>query len=198
MRLIAGLGNPGSKYRRSRHNAGFLVADAVAEEWNIPLTSQKFDAIFGKGFIHSHPVIVAKPQTYMNLSGLAVEKLARFFKVSRSDVIVVHDELDLEFDDIRIKVGGGDGGHRGLRSVIECLGGPDLTRIRFGIGKPDGKEMAERYVLEPFSEGEMKHIPDLTARAADAVAEVVSSGAQVAMNKFNVRVTQNPSKEVGA
>jgi PTH1 family peptidyl-tRNA hydrolase len=198
VKLIAGLGNPGSKYRESKHNAGFLIADAVAEKWNIALSSGKFDAIFGKGVIKSHPVIVAKPQTYMNLSGIAIERLARFFKVERNDAIVIHDELDLEFGDIRIKVGGGDGGHKGLRSVIDCLGGPELTRVRFGIGKPAGKEMTERYVLEPFSEDEMKRMPGLIAMAVDAVVEVVSSGAQVAMNKFNVRVTQNSSKEVGA
>ncbi|MBN2255940.1 MAG: aminoacyl-tRNA hydrolase [Deltaproteobacteria bacterium] len=197
MKLIAGLGNPGSKYRESKHNAGFLIADAVAEQWNIAFSSEKFDAIFGKGVIKSHPVIVAKPQTYMNLSGIAIERLARFFKVEGNDVIVIHDELDLEFGDIRIKVGGGDGGHKGLRSVIDCLGGPEHTRIRFGIGKPAGKEMTERYVLEPFSEDEMKRMPGLIARAVDALVEVVSSGAQVAMNKFNVRVTQNSSKEVG-
>lgn len=190
MRLIVGLGNPGSKYSESRHNAGFLVVDELARAWNIPISIGKFDSLFGKGVIKRNPVIVMKPQTYMNLSGVAVEKLARFFKLGIDDVIVVHDDLDLEFSDIRIKVGGGDGGHKGLRSVIDYLGGPELTRIRFGIGKPVRKEMTERFVLEPFSEDEMKRMPELIKRACDAVAEVVSSSTQVAMNKFNVRVTE--------
>ena len=198
MRLIVGLGNPGSTYSRSKHNAGFLVVDALARKWNIRISTGKFDSHSGKGLIEKIPVVLAKPQTYMNLSGVAVGKLARFFKLGIDDVIVIHDDLDLEFSDIRIKVGGGDGGHKGLRSVIDCLGGPELTRIRFGIGKPVRKEMTERYVLEPFSEDEMKTLPHIITRVCDAVVEIVSSGAQVAMNKFNVRVTQNSSKEVGA
>lgn len=198
MKLIVGLGNPGSKYSDSKHNAGFLVVDELAGKWNIEISTRKFDSFFGKGIIKKYSVVVAKPQTYMNLSGVAVERLARFFKVGTDDVIVIHDDLDLGFGDIRIKVGGGDGGHKGLRSVIDCLGGPELTRIRFGIGKPVQKEMTERFVLEPFSDDEMKHMSGLITRACDAVVEVVSSGAQIAMNKFNVRVTQNSSKEVGA
>ena len=198
MKLIVGLGNPGSKYSDSKHNAGFLVVDELAGKWNIEISTRKFDSFFGKGIIKKYSVVVAKPQTYMNLSGVAVERLARFFKVGTDDVIVIHDDLDLGFGDIRIKVGGGDGGHKGLRSVIDCLGGPELTRIRFGIGKPLQKEMTERFVLEPFSDDEMKHMSGLITRACDAVVEVVSSGAQIAMNKFNVRVTQNSSKEVGA
>lgn len=198
MRLIVGLGNPGSKYSKSKHNAGFLVVDELAGKWNIEISTGKFDSFFGKGLIEQNAIVVMKPQTYMNLSGVAVGKVARFFKIGIDDVIVVHDDLDLEFSDIRIKVGGGDGGHKGLRSVIDYLGGPGLTRIRFGIGKPVRKEMTERFVLEPFSEDEMKRMPELITRACDAVTEVVSSGAQVAMNKFNVRVTQNSSKEVGA
>ena len=198
MKLIVGLGNPGSKYSDSKHNAGFLVVDELAGKWNIEISTRRFDSFFGKGIIKKYSVVVAKPQTYMNLSGVAVERLARFFKVGTDDVIVIHDDLDLGFGDIRIKVGGGDGGHKGLRSVIDCLGGPELTRIRFGIGKPVQKEMTERFVLEPFSDDEMKHMSGLITRACDAVVEVVSSGAQIAMNKFNVRVTQNSSKEVGA
>ncbi|HEU19351.1 MAG TPA: aminoacyl-tRNA hydrolase [Deltaproteobacteria bacterium] len=198
VKLIVGLGNPGSKYSDSKHNAGFLVVDELAGKWNIEISTRKFDSFFGKGIIKKYSVVVAKPQTYMNLSGVAVERLARFFKVGTDDVIVIHDDLDLGFGDIRIKVGGGDGGHKGLRSVIDCLGGPELTRIRFGIGKPVQKEMTERFVLEPFSDDEMKHMSGLITRACDAVVEVVSSGAQIAMNKFNVRVTQNSSKEVGA
>jgi PTH1 family peptidyl-tRNA hydrolase len=198
VRLIVGLGNPGDRYRISRHNAGFLVLDKLAGNNDVGVSTSKFDSRIGKGLISNSPVLLAKPQTYMNLSGVAVGKLVRFFKINRADVIVIHDDLDLEFNDIRIKVGGGDGGHKGIRSIIDHLGDPEFIRVRFGIGKPVRKEMTEGYVLEPFSEDEMKILPHIIARVCDAVVEIVSSGAQAAMNKFNVRVANNSSKEVGA
>ncbi|MBW2647769.1 MAG: aminoacyl-tRNA hydrolase, partial [Deltaproteobacteria bacterium] len=148
------------------------------------------------GVISGTPVVLAKPQTFMNLSGVAVGKLARFFKVDVEDVIVVHDELDLPYREIRIKTGGGGGGHRGLSSVIDHLGGSEFIRVRLGIGKPVQKEMIEGYVLERFSGEEMKELPNVMARAYDALVEVLSSGTQAAMNKFNLRVTKKSSKEV--
>ena len=196
MRLIVGLGNPGKRYSLSRHNMGFLVLETLAKRENINISSKKFDSCFGKGVISGTPVVLAKPQTFMNLSGVAVGKLARFFKVDVEDVIVVHDDLDLPYREIRIKTGGGDGGHKGLISVIDHFGGSEFVRVRLGIGKPAQKEMIEGYVLERFSEEEVKELPNIMARAYDALVEVLSSGTQAAMNKFNLRVTKKSSKEV--
>jgi len=175
---------------------GFLVLETLAKRENINISSKKFDSCFGKGVISGTPVVLAKPQTFMNLSGVAVGKLARFFKVDVEDVIVVHDDLDLPYREIRIKTGGGDGGHKGLISVIDHFGGSEFVRVRLGIGKPAQKEMIEGYVLERFSEEEVKELPNIMARAYDALVEVLSSGTQAAMNKFNLRVTKKSSKEV--
>jgi PTH1 family peptidyl-tRNA hydrolase len=196
VKLIVGLGNPGPQYLLSRHNAGFLVVDALAEEENIDVDMKRFDSLFGKGSISGVPVLLAKPQTFMNLSGTAVGKLVRFFKIEIDDVIVIHDDLDLSFNDVRVKMGGGNAGHKGLRSVINHLTSSEFVRIRMGIGKPSGREVVEDYVLERFSEDEVKLLPDITTRAFNAVIEVVSSGVQAAMNKFNVRETNNTGKEV--
>ena len=175
---------------------GFLVLESLAKRFDIDVHRKKFDSLMGKGVVFDSSVVLVKPQTFMNLSGVAVEKFVRFFTVHMEEVIVVHDDLDLPFNDIRIKMGGGDGGHKGLRSIIDCLGESDFVRVRLGIDKPEQKEMVERYVLERFSEDEMKMLPRLVARACDAVGEIISSGTQAAMNKFNVRGTQNSSKEV--
>ncbi len=196
MRLIIGLGNPGKRYSLSRHNMGFLVLENLAKRASINIDSNKFDSCFGKGVISGVPVVVVKPQTFMNLSGISVGKLARFFKVDIEDVIVIHDDLDLSFNEIRVKEGGGDGGHKGLRSVIDHLGGLDFIRVRLGIGRPAQNERVEGYVLERFSEEEVKILPDIVTRASDAVVLAISSGTQAAMNKFNVRLTKNLSKEV--
>jgi PTH1 family peptidyl-tRNA hydrolase len=196
VKLIVGLGNPGPQYLLSRHNAGFLVVEALAREEKIGINTVRFDSLFGRGSISGVPVLLAKPQTFMNLSGTAVGKLVRFFKIEIDDVIVIHDDLDLSFDDVRVKMGGGNAGHKGLRSVSDHLASSEFVRIRIGIGKPSGKEMVEDYVLERFSEDELQSLPDITARAFDAVIEVVSSGAHAAMNKFNVRETNNSGKEV--
>jgi len=190
VRLIVGLGNPGKRCSLSRHNMGFLVLETLAKRENINIGSKKFDSCFGKGVISGIPVVLAKPQTFMNLSGVAVGKLVRFFKIDVEDLIVVHDDLDLPCGEIRIKAGGGDGGHKGLISVVDHLGGSEFVRVRLGIGKPAQKEMTEGYVLERFSEEGLKELPHIMARAYEAVVEVLSSGAQAAMNKFNVRVSK--------
>lgn len=196
MKLIVGLGNPGPQYLLSRHNAGFLVVEALAREENIGIKTVRFDSLLGRGSISGVPVILAKPQTFMNLSGTAVERLVRFFKIDIEDVIVIHDDLDLSQGDVRVKISGGDGGHKGLRSVINHLAGSEFVRVRLGIGKASEKRMIEDYVLERFSEDELKLLPDIITEASNAVIEVVSSGAHAAMNKFNVRETNNSGKEV--
>jgi len=196
VKLIAGLGNPGVEYSYSRHNIGFLVLDALARMADIEINRGKFDSHLGRGMISGDPVILAKPQTFMNLSGVAVGKLARYFGIGAEEILVVHDDMDFPAGDVRIKMGGGAGGHKGLLSIIDHLGGADFARIRVGIGRPPAGEMAEGYVLERFSESEMETVTHAIESACDALFEVVSSGVQAAMNKCNTRIIQNLSEEV--
>lgn len=193
MKLIAGLGNPGIRYRTSRHNAGFLVLDELALQHNIPIEQKLLDAHVGKGMIAGTPVLLAEPQTFMNLSGIAIRKLADYFRIEIGDVIVVHDDLDLPFQTIRLKAGGGHGGHKGLVSIMDHLGGQEFTRVRFGIGRPALKTMVEGYVLEPFSVEERSSLSQLTQRAAEAVTDILSSGIRAAM--ANHQEKTNLSKE---
>lgn len=195
MKLIAGLGNPGIKYQLSRHNMGFLVLEALAEKQNIEIRQKKFDSFLGKGTLSGITVMMAKPQTFMNLSGAAIKELLGYFKIDLSDLIVVHDDLDLPFNSIRIKEGGGHGGHKGLISIINSLDRSDFIRIRLGIGKPEHKEMVEGYVLEHFTNEEMKILPDILTRACDAVVEVISSGTHPAMSRFNIRNNNKSNEE---
>ncbi len=196
MKLIAGLGNPGAEYFYSRHNMGFLVLDALARREGVEISRVKFKSRIGKGIISGNPVILAKPQTFMNLSGVAVGKLAGYFNIRTDDIIVVHDDLDFSIGDIRIKMGGGTAGHKGLISIVNHLGGTNFVRVRLGIGKPDPVKMTEDYVLERFSRGEMPGVSDAVARACDAVVEIISSDVQAAMNTFNVRGSKESGKEI--
>jgi len=191
VKLIAGLGNPGVRYSYSRHNIGFLVLDALARMEDIGINSGKFDSRIGRGVISRIPVILAKPQTFMNLSGVAVGKLAGYFGIDTEDIIIVHDDMDFLIGDVRIKTGGGAGGHKGLLSIIDHLDGSGFARVRVGTGRPVAGEMAEGYVLGRFSGNEMRVLPRTIEKACDAVIDVISSGVQAAMNKFNVRITQN-------
>lgn len=185
MKLIVGLGNPGEQYQTSRHNLGFLILDQLAGQQEIRLQKQAFDAFWGKGRLGSEAVILAKPQTYMNLSGVAVQKLVGYFKISVEDLLVIHDDLDLPFRTLRLKKGGGDGGHRGLASIIQHLGSLDFLRVRIGIGKPARKTMVERYVLAPFSEEERTFLPRLIDQVCAAVHETVLMGIQSAMRNYH-------------
>jgi peptidyl-tRNA hydrolase, PTH1 family len=197
MVLIVGLGNPGRSYEKARHNAGFMVIDHLTLDLQIPVEQKKFAALSGRGKIQGTQVIFVKPQSYMNLSGEAVRRFFDFYKMERpEDVIVVHDDLDLPFSVIRLKAGGGHGGHKGLLSIIQHLGSPDFLRVRIGIGKPDDKEMTERHVLEPFPREEMKRLTGVVTTAGLAVREIVSSGIQAAMNKYNGSTINNLSEEV--
>lgn len=187
MRLIVGLGNPGKEYLFSRHNLGFMVVDRLAGDLDIRVNRSQFDSLTGDGTISGSRIMLAKPQTYMNLSGNSVAGLMRFYKLDIEDLIVIHDELDLEFDTVRIKKGGGPGGNKGVMSIINQLGSPDFIRVRLGIGKPPRKEMTEGYVLGRFSPEEMEKLPDILVRAADAVEAIIKSGLAAAMNQYNRR-----------
>jgi PTH1 family peptidyl-tRNA hydrolase len=164
-----------------------MVIDELAEINRIVLAKKKFYAVVGEGTISGVPVLLSKPQTYMNLSGTSVRELACFLKLDPTDLIVVHDDLDLDPEIVRVKVGGGAGGHKGLQSVIENLGSAAFIRIRLGIGKPAVKEMIEGYVLDHFRKDELEGVAKAVQLACGAVEEIVSSGVQSAMSKFNLR-----------
>ncbi len=195
MKLIAGLGNPGIRYQLSRHNAGFLVLDQLALQQSIAIDQNLFDAHIGKGKIAGSPVLLVQPQPFMNLSGIAIRKLADYFRIGLEDLIVVHDDLDLPFQTIRLKAGGGHGGHKGLISIMEHFGERDFIRVRLGIGRPARKTMVEGYVLEPFSKEEMGCLSQLTEKAATAVTDILASGIQAAMEKHNRQEMINSVKE---
>lgn len=196
MKLIAGLGNPGNRYQFSRHNIGFLVLDRLADQHQITIGQQGFGTFFGKGIISGHPVLLAKPQGYMNLSGSAVKKFFDYFKIAVEDIIVAHDDLDLPFGIIRVKAGGGTGGHKGLISIIDHLGVADFNRVRLGIGKPDRREIVESYVLSPFSPDEMNLLPEVLTKSAEMLTEMLSSGIQAAMCKYHGKIINNIKEEV--
>jgi len=194
LRLIIGLGNPGLKYQYTRHNIGFLVINKLASDYDISVSLKGFDACFGRGKIVDIPVLLAKPQTYMNVSGVSVKKLIDYFRIDLEDLIIVHDDIDLPFETIRLKAGGGHAGHKGLISVIDHLGDTEFIRVRIGIGKPPERSMVEKYVLEPFTEDEMKLLPRITASTSDAVTMIISSGIQTAMNHYNEKIPNPPNK----
>jgi PTH1 family peptidyl-tRNA hydrolase len=195
MKLIVGLGNPGERYRFSRHNLGFLAVDELAIREEISLAQKGFEAEYGKGFVASSPAILAKPQTYMNRSGRSVRRLFDFYKLDLEDLIVVHDDLDLPFGLLRLKKGGGSGGHKGLISVMEALGADAFTRVRLGIGKPPHKGMVEDYVLQLLSREEAERLSEVLIETAEAIGCIVSSGLPAAMNKYNGRATKNFKEE---
>jgi len=185
VKLIVGLGNPGEQYQTSRHNLGFLTVDYLAERQGISLQRRGFDSFFGQGRIGREAVLLAKPQTFMNLSGVALEKLLAYFRTASEDLLVIHDDLDLPFQTIRLKKGGGGGGHKGLGSIIEHLASPDFFRVRIGIGKPARKGMVEKYVLSSFTEEEQRELPNIITAAGDAAREIVENGIESAMRIFN-------------
>jgi len=185
MKIIVGLGNPGKKYERTRHNAGFMVVDELARDLKIDVSQEKHHAIIGKGRIGPEEAVLVKPQTYMNESGRAVRAIIRERYAGISDLIVVHDELDLPPGTVRVKLGGGHGGHNGLRSLREHLGALDFIRVRIGIGRPAPGVDAADYVLSPFCAGDRSTMAEAIARAGEAVKVIVSEGPNRAMNLFN-------------
>lgn len=187
-RLIVGLGNPGEKYRFTRHNMGFLVVDRLAEAYQIPLDKHKFDVVFGSGKVGSQPVILARPVTFMNRCGPAVRDLTHFFKFNTQDVLVIHDDIDLVFGKMKIKEKGGDGGHNGVKSLIEAWGSGAFTRLRVGIGRPQTQQAVRAYVLGRFDAQQEALLEDVIFRAQDAVETILFKGVQEAMNRFHGKI----------
>lgn len=169
--------------------------DQLSLERSIPVNQTLFDAHIGKGKIEGDVVILAKPQTFMNLSGIAIRKLTDYFRIAIGDIIVAHDDLDLPFQSIRLKAGGGHGGHKGLISLFDHLGGQDFMRVRLGIGKPARKTMVEGYVLEHFSKEEMDSLSQLTTTAAMAITDILRFGIQAAMEKYHGKNKTNLIEE---
>lgn len=186
MYIIAGLGNPGSKYEKTRHNMGFDVIDELVEEYNVPGSGVKFDAMYGKGRIGSEKVILVKPLSFMNLSGGPIRAMVDYFKIDpESELIVVYDDIDLEPGQLRIRKKGSAGGHNGMKDIIQKLGTQNFMRVKVGVGaKPKGWDLAD-YVLGRFSGEERKHIDEAIVRASKAVAMIVEEGPDAAMNEYN-------------
>ncbi len=185
MRLVVGLGNPGARYERTRHNVGFDVVAVLAERHGVGLRDKRFKAKLGRGRIADESVILACPQTWMNLSGDSIGPMAGFYKVPRTDVVVVHDDLDLPFGAVKVKDGGGHGGHNGLRDLVKKLGGPQFSRIRIGVGRPEGPMDPADWVLARWTPEQSRFLPDIVGRAADCVETVLRDGMKDAMNRWN-------------
>jgi PTH1 family peptidyl-tRNA hydrolase len=186
--LVVGLGNPGREYAGHRHNVGFLVADLLAARVGAKFgRSKRAHAEVAEGRLgYGGPkLILAKPLTYMNLSGGAVSQLTQFFKVPVDNIVAVHDELDVPYGQVRVKRGGGEGGHNGLRSMSKSLGTKDYARVRFGIGRPPGRQDPADFVLSDFGSAERKELDFLVDRAADVVEAVVLEGVEWAQNKYH-------------
>ena len=183
--LIVGLGNPGREYKDNRHNFGFLLMDRLTVRLNARMSRVQAKALVGSVNYEGNKIILAKPQTYMNLSGQAIQGLARFYKLPLENVIVAHDDLDLPFGTIRIRPGGGPGGQRGIASTIERLGSKDFRRLRLGIGRPPGRMDPAAYVLQDFPKADLPLLSEILDRAADAALTFVTEGLNAAMNKFN-------------
>jgi PTH1 family peptidyl-tRNA hydrolase len=191
--LVVGLGNPGPSYAGHRHNVGFMVVDRLAQAHARDPFRDKFSGQFARAALDGVEFGLLKPQTYMNLSGQSVQKAMAFFKVPLAQVVVIHDELDLAFGIARVKVSGGTAGHNGLKSIVQCCGGPDFVRLRIGIGK-SRSGTGEKHVLSDFSREECAELPDVLDSAARAVGDILLHGAQTAMNRHN----QSPKSDTAA
>lgn len=183
--LLVGLGNPGREYRESRHNVGFMAVDELSKEFSIPLSRVQSKALVGTGVCGLNRIVLAKPQTYMNLSGESVRGLVRFYKVPLTNLLVIHDDLDLPFGTMRMRPVGSSGGQRGLASIIQQLGTQDFPRLRIGIGRPPGQMDPADYVLQSFSKAESTTVTVLMKRASEAIRAFLENGIESAMNRFN-------------
>ncbi|MFA5316538.1 MAG: aminoacyl-tRNA hydrolase [Dehalococcoidales bacterium] len=187
MKLIVGLGNPGNKYAKNRHNLGFRCVNYFAKEHDIRFDEKQGLARTGAGEVGGTKIILARPQTFMNLSGQSVSRLVKKFRVDLADLLVIHDDLDLPPGRIRIRRDGGSGGHKGIASVTECLGSPDFYRLRVGISRPDDTDEAAivEYVLSEFSPEEARVMAKAVPVASEAILCFISNGPEAAMNQYN-------------
>lgn len=185
--LVVGLGNPGDRYARTRHNLGAMVLDELLERTASKLKSHKSGMLIAEANLAGNPLVLARATSYMNETGRPLGQLARFYKTPPEQIVVVHDELDIPFGDVRVKIGGGTAGHNGLKSVGNHLSTKEFPRVRVGVSRPTGRLDAADYVLQEFSGSERKELPEIIERAADAVERLITEGAERAMNEFNTR-----------
>lgn len=185
LHLIAGLGNPGRQYANTRHNAGFLAIDALAAAHGISIRRRKFEVLYERGRIDNREVVIAKPQTFMNLSGPSLRALAEFFRIPREAMIVVQDDIDLAFERLKINERGGDGGHKGIRSIINAFGSDQFVRVRMGVGRPENGADAVNHVLNEFTADEKNVLDTMLQRTCEAIVTILTKGTQEGMNRFN-------------
>lgn len=185
MKIIVGLGNPTDKYQGTRHNVGFSVIYSISDTYGIPVDTKKHKALIGKGIIEGEKVILAMPQTYMNLSGESVRELLDYYKCDETDLIVIYDDISLDVGKLRIRKKGSAGGHNGIKNIIAHLGTQEFARVKVGVGeKPPKMDLAD-YVLGRFTKEEQPVIRDAATLATKAVVAIISEGSDAAMNKFN-------------
>ena len=189
MYLIAGLGNPDKKYEHTRHNVGFDVIDELAEKYNISISEKKHKALLGKGVIEGQKVVLAKPQTYMNLSGESIVELVHYYKIDpETEMIVIYDDISFAPGNLRIRQSGSAGGHNGIKNIIKCLGTQEFMRIKVGVGeKPKNWDLAD-LVLGKLSKKERENLEDAIGRAMEAVGYMINGDVAKAMNEYNKKV----------
>ncbi len=187
MHLVVGLGNPGKTYQQTRHNVGFMVVDQLAGVHSVTITKKRFKSLWGATVIHLQHVILAKPQTFMNRSGEAVEALMTYFKLTAEELLVIHDDLDVDFGRIKIVRGGGAGGHRGVESIHETLAKDRYVRVKVGLGRPRFSEAVEDYVLSPWYEDQRSQVAEIVDSAAAAVTAIFTDGLEKAMTVVNAK-----------
>jgi PTH1 family peptidyl-tRNA hydrolase len=185
MYLIIGLGNPGQHYAGTRHNIGFMMLDYIAEKNNLTFLDSKWNALVSKAVVWDESLVLLKPQTFMNLSGTAVAQAVNFYKLQPANIIVIHDDLDMEFGRLKIVSGGGDGGHKGIRSIIEHLGTKNFPRIKIGIGRPPSPVVSEKYVLGKFDSDEKKVIEQKMSVVFEGLRVSLQQGIAAAMTFIN-------------
>jgi PTH1 family peptidyl-tRNA hydrolase len=183
--LVTGLGNPGREYQSNRHNIGFMLVNRLADRLAVTFSRLESKALVTKADHQGRRLILAKPQTYMNLSGQAVSALVRFYKLPVENILIAYDDVDLPLGILRMRASGGSAGHRGMQSIIESLGTQDFPRLRIGIGRPPGRMDAAAYVLQDFSEEESETLPEILDRGVKAVLTFITEGVDIAMNQYN-------------
>ncbi|HEK4703182.1 TPA: aminoacyl-tRNA hydrolase [Clostridioides difficile] len=185
MYVVVGLGNPGKKYEKTRHNVGFDVIDILAKEYNISVTKIKHKALIGEGRVGTEKVLLVKPQTYMNLSGETLIDIYKYYKIDLSNIVVVYDDIDLEVGKIRIRKKGSGGTHNGMKSITKCLGSNDFPRVRVGVSKPEvGQDLAD-FVLSRFRKEESDNINEALEKATYAIDSIIRENIDMSMNKYN-------------
>ncbi len=185
IRLVAGLGNPGDAYSRTRHNIGFMVADALSGKYSIPFEKKKFDASYGRGVIEGIEVVLVKPMAFMNRSGFPVQNLSAYFKISCGNMLIIYDDVDLAFGRLKINEKGGHGGHKGMKSIIDSFGDRNIPRLRVGVGRSESGISTSDHVLGRFSNTENDVIDNVINRALDAVVKILCNGISEGMNMYN-------------